>query len=89
MELVFSKEDLFVIAQQVAEILKEDQKANAPAELDKYTHTYSAKEVAKIVNKTPQIIRKHLTLGLLEGTKTAKDWIITQESLNKYIGKNE
>lgn len=47
--------------------------------------TFTVQEVAKIVNKTPSTIRKHLAQGLLQGIKNGRDYSITQDQLNDYL----
>ena len=71
-----------------------DRIANAVIEKNKVKETvqkleninYTVKDVAKFVKKNKITIRSHIKLGLLEANKIGNTWIITKESLNKYIG---
>jgi DNA-directed RNA polymerase specialized sigma24 family protein len=86
MQMTFSQDELLEIAKQVAIILQPK-----PIEkiTDKYEHTYSVKEIARITNSTAQTVISHIANGRLKAKKAGKFWIVTQTSLNKYIGKDE
>lgn len=47
--------------------------------------TYTVKEVAALVKKDPQTIRRHIKAGLLKTSKNGKSHIISKNNLLKYI----
>jgi len=55
--------------------------------LDNHIQTYTIKEVSALTNRCGATIRNHIKASLLIAKKGGKNWIITQENLNKYIGK--
>jgi hypothetical protein len=76
------------LAKQVAMVLQ-PKLIEEQTRTNSYEHTYSVKEIAKITNSTSQTVISHITKGRLQAKKAGKFWIITQNSLDKYIGKDE
>lgn len=52
---------------------------------ESFEKSYDVNEVADIVGKTGQTIRKHIKDGLLEANKTGKSWTITKSNLKNYV----
>lgn len=48
---------------------------------------YKTEEVAQIVKKDVQTIRKHIKASLLKATKKGKEYLITHDNLINYINK--
>lgn len=87
MQIQLTPESMDQLAVKVADILESRKKPESSKEI---TEAFPAKEVAKLTGKDVQTIRKHASLGLIQGVKTGKSWIFTTEAINKYIGnKNE
>ncbi|QRE03545.1 helix-turn-helix domain-containing protein [Flavobacterium psychrophilum] len=89
MEITFtaklSKEQMLELAQQVAEI----NHSNNQEKIATYeaTKNYTCKQVAFLTNLSKATVQRHCEKGIIEASKTGKSWIITTQSLNKYIGK--
>ena len=47
--------------------------------------TLNVRDVAKILNKYETTILRYIKRKTIKATKPGKEWIITQESLTKYI----
>lgn len=47
--------------------------------------TLTIRDVAKILNKDETTILRYIKRKILKASKPGKEWIITQESLTKYI----
>lgn len=92
--LLDKKDNAFVkaVAREVVRIMDERNPLPAPTPtklpLNIYNRTYSVKEVALLTNITPLTVSRHIRMGLLEAKKGGKQWIITHENFNKYVGKN-
>lgn len=87
MELTFSlsTEQITELAKQVAEI---NNSAKKPVFIEK-SENYTCKEVAAMTKLSKATIQRHCDSGIIEAAKPGKSWIITSQSLNKYLGKNE
>lgn len=85
MKIIYTDKELEDLATRVAEIIK----IQSPTEeiFNKYLQTYDIDEVALITSKNPQTIRLHCRLKKLEGKRAGGSWIVSQEALDKYIGK--
>lgn len=47
---------------------------------------YSVKELTKILPITPLSIRKYLRKGKIKGHKIGKNWYVTKENLEAFLG---
>jgi Fic family protein len=85
MNFTLSAENIETISQRVKELITEETTTIVPQ--DKNEKTYTAEQIAVITNTTPATITRYLRIGLIEGKKAGKNWLVNQEALNKYIGK--
>ena len=49
---------------------------------------FNVKEVSKMLEIHPRTIAKHIRIGLLKASKPGKSYIISENSLTKYIKQN-
>jgi excisionase family DNA binding protein len=80
-------ESLIELAQMVAEI-NSNAKNNKERRVISQEKTYTVLDVASLTKRTKITIRNHINAGLLTANKIGKSFLITQESLDEYIGKN-
>jgi hypothetical protein len=87
MKVTFSEKEYEDIASRVLLLINK----NLPLadKTSDSSRTYNCKEVALISGKNAQTIRKHLRKGQLMGNRAGGSWIISNDALNKYIGKDE
>jgi excisionase family DNA binding protein len=91
MEITFtaklSKNQMLELAQMVAVI---NHSGNIEKKQDlEAIKNYTCNDVAFLTKLSKKTIQRHCEKGIIEAVKTGKSWIITTQSLNKYIGKNE
>lgn len=46
---------------------------------------YTVPEVAKLLNMTPQSVRKYLNEGKIKGTKAGVRWVISEENIKEFL----
>jgi excisionase family DNA binding protein len=85
MKLDFTEKQWNVIAVRVAKMLSE--KNAMDQKLEEFGKIYNPDEVALLVNENVQTVRRKLRLKRIIGKKAGGSWRITEEALNKYIGK--
>lgn len=76
------------IAKKVIELTGIDKKIESSISENLFGKTYTINEVAKIVSKSPQTIRRHIKEGLLVAEKTGKSWTVTKINLENYVNGN-
>jgi len=85
MKLDFTEKQWNAIAIRVAKMLF--KKDSVDQKLEEFGKIYNPDEVALLVNENVQTVRRKLRLKRIIGKKAGGSWKITEEALNKYIGK--
>ncbi len=83
-EIKLSEEDKEDIASRVAKKISDCAEFCVNNEVKT---TFSVKEVSKILGNNKVTVINHIKNGLLTAKKNGKNYIITQESLDKYLTK--
>ncbi|HEX8270293.1 MAG TPA: helix-turn-helix domain-containing protein [Flavobacterium sp.] len=92
MKVILDKTERKAFVRDVAkEVLRMLDERNPPPEAKKESilnlpKMYGVNEVHEMTGLAKTTISAHLRLGILQGTKAGKKWIITQESFDKYTG---
>jgi hypothetical protein len=81
-----TEQDLKKLAEKLNPYIFTNTKKNI--EEKNINKTYNVKEISKLTGKHFHTIISHIKLGLLKGNKVGKSFIVTEESLNRYISNN-
>lgn len=46
---------------------------------------YTVDEVAEIIHRTPDAVRKHIKAGRLKAQKVGRAWYVTEKTLTEFI----
>ena len=86
-EVELNSGQLELIAQRAAMIIQEKPKETK--ELNKTIKAFTVKEAASFISISPRTVREHCKNGIITASKSGKSYLITQESLNKYLTKHD
>ena len=59
----------------------------APEQQDQQDVVYTIQEVARILKVSEQVVRQLVTSGELESKRVGRQYRVTRESLDKYLGR--
>jgi len=46
---------------------------------------YTVKDLSKLLNTTPQTVRKYISEGRIKGKKIGRQWLIEEEAVKEFL----
>ena len=63
-----------------------DNMDNLGKQLDKGNLVvYTVKDLSKLLNTTPQTVRKYISEGRIKGKKIGRQWLVDEEAVKEFL----